>query len=128
MCYGCWQEMGKPAIVTEATKAAAEAVRALYEINAVGGAMHIVTDDWNIEDHSLEFCSKEIEAGDHWSFKDAGAREAAKLVCDLMSPMTEDERASVLALESGFIGDDGTEPPMPSKPLVPFNVFANPPR
>lgn len=52
MCYGCYEEAGKPAIVNDKIKKAAELVKNLYKQDGcgAGGYAHIVTDDWNLED------------------------------------------------------------------------------
>lgn len=84
--------------VVPTTQDIVQAIRALYEINGVGGAVHIVTDDDNLEDEHLEFCAKEIADDKHWSFETEGAREAAKRVCDLMTPMTVKQRATALEM------------------------------
>jgi len=44
MCYGCYEEAGKPAIVNYKTKKAAELIKDLYEQDGcgVGGYAHIV--------------------------------------------------------------------------------------
>jgi hypothetical protein len=60
MCYECWEEEGKPQIDTPAVREAAAAVGAVYELNGVGGNLHIVLDDWNLEDGSVEFCDRQI--------------------------------------------------------------------
>lgn len=33
-----------------------ELIDSIYDISCVGGLMHIVTDDENLEDHHIEFC------------------------------------------------------------------------
>lgn len=54
MCAQCWDEGGRPANWSPDIKRALELVRDLYQINAVGGPLHAVLDDWNIEDQFLE--------------------------------------------------------------------------
>lgn len=108
MCYGCWEEAGKPAIVTPATRAAALLVKRVYEFNGVGGNLHIATDDWNLEDDNIAFCRERVTRKLAGDVGDGYAAEpellAAETAClDALEPMSEDERYSVLAIQSGFI-------------------------
>ena len=93
MCIGCYQEMGSPRIVNEATTAAARLVRRVYETHPGGGAGHIVFDDFNLEDDNIEWC---IENGPSMDDQTMAALLA-------FQPLTEDERASALALFEGWI-------------------------
>lgn len=121
MCYGCWEEAGKPTIDTPAVRAAAAAIAEVYEHSCVGGNLHVVLDDWNLEDGNLEFCDGCIQgAGQmplepdahemHHQYNERKAADpdppdqlAAERRChDLLKPLTEDERASALALHEGF--------------------------
>lgn len=121
MCYGCWDEAGKPRIDTPAVRAAAASVAEVYEHSCVGGNLHIVLDDWNIEDGNLEFCRQCIEGAGvmpldgstfpaHLRYNeekranpDPPEQLAAERRChDLFRALTEDERASALALNDGF--------------------------
>lgn len=121
MCFGCWEDAGKPAIDTPAVRAAALAIAEVYEHSCVGGNLHIVLDDWNIEDGNLEFCRQCIEGagvmplGDHAidmhhrynetkrANPDPPEQLAAERRChDLFAALTEEERAAALALNDGF--------------------------
>ena len=117
MCHGCWVEEGKPAIDTPAIRAAAAAVAEVYEHSCVGGNLHIVLDDWNLEDGSLAFCDAQIARGGHpddpehspWYTKeklenpDSPEQLAAeRRCCDLFKALTVEERASALAFYDGF--------------------------
>jgi len=62
MCVQCWeQEYGSASIDSEATRAAAAAIDALYEAHDAGGSLHIVVDDWNLEDEHLAWCRALLE-------------------------------------------------------------------
>ena len=59
MCYpACW-----PAHLTyrrnKRVIAAALAGCKLYEVHAAGGACHILTADWNVDDDDVDFCLDE---------------------------------------------------------------------
>jgi hypothetical protein len=101
MCSACWSEEGEPAINTPAVREAAAAVEAVYNHSCVGGNLHIVLDDWNIEDDSLEFCRVQIERGDHGTEEE---RATERRCHDLMRALSVPERASALALYSGYWG------------------------
>jgi hypothetical protein len=106
MCYGCYvDEFGSPTIVNEATKRVAELCRQLYEISAVGGNCHIVTDDWNLEDENIRFCLDYWERAGGWQDEvlDPKRRAIEKELLDLMIPMSEAERASALGIWEGFV-------------------------
>jgi hypothetical protein len=110
MCYGCWEEQGKPEIDTPAVREAAAAVRRVYDLpgGGVGGYGHIVFDDWNIEDGNIDYCLKSAEC-DEYGRRDDGYTDedfAAQIhALKLFSALTEDERASALAL-GRFWGTD----------------------
>ncbi len=129
MCYGCWTEEGSPQIDTPAVRAAAASVAAVYEHSCVGGNLHIVLDDWNLEDDNLKFCDAQIARGGHpedpnhskWYTQqkldnpDTPEQLAAERKChDLFAALSIKERASALALNDGFWGLRGAEKETPS--------------
>lgn len=90
MCLGCWQAWGKPAHTSPAIEAAAHLVRALYAEDCSGGLAHIVTDDWNIEDGSIDWCLRHEDA--------ALPKNATAVAClRALRALSEDDRAAVLA-------------------------------
>lgn len=127
MCYGCWDKAGKPIIDTPAVRAAGAAALAVYEHHCAGGNLHIVLDDWNIEDDNLTFCSQCIDGAGvmpddggmhpvHRRYNeekradpDPPAQLAAeRTCCDLFMALSEEERASALALFCGFWSPQAT--------------------
>lgn len=113
MCSNCYEEWDSPKIDTPVVRAAAEAAKRVYDFSCVGGNLHIVLDDFNIEDEHLEFCRKEIDnapescraTGDHedgicWCSPEQLAAE--RYCYGLFMALTEDERASALGLLNGF--------------------------
>lgn len=116
MCSNCWKDHGSPRINTPVVRAAAEAARAVYEFSCVGGNLHIVLDDFNIEDGHLEFCREQIEkapeecraSGEHenglcWCSPEQLAAE--RYCYELFKALSEDERASALAILDGYVGE-----------------------
>jgi len=97
MCDGCWDDYGRPAILTDAVKAAAETVAAVYAepTGGMGGNLHCQLDDWNIEDEFFE--GEEPIAYNHQI-------TAAERACHkAFRALNLEERASALALHSGYI-------------------------
>jgi hypothetical protein len=122
MCHGCWVEYGQPQIDSSAVREAARAIAAVYDFSCVGGDLHIVIDDWNLEDDNLEWCAGEIDKNEFHASTEQLASE--RLCLDLLRPLSEDERASALALYDRFWKPDGEvifdppEPPMAPPPTI----------
>lgn len=90
MCTDCWDEMGRPAIDTPKVREAARLVRELYQEHCTGGPLHIVVDDWNLEDGHVDYCGERCAPG------------IERRCYEALKAMNEDERASVLSLEDGW--------------------------
>lgn len=103
MCYTCWDMAGFPYIENDATR---KAVGMLSEVWG-GGNLHMVVDDWNMEDEIIESCKRDILAAMSAKRK-PNARptiESLKLELDCadhLLTMTEDERYSAMAMVDGF--------------------------
>ncbi len=110
MCHECWVNAGKPREVTEMVIRAAEAIDEVYVYSFVGGNLHVVIDDWNVDDEDLAFCRAEAipenlhEASKEWIKKE---RECL----GLLEGLTVAQRAAALALQSGYIDKHGSEVP-----------------
>lgn len=91
MCIGCYEDYGSP-MPDAVSSATIPLVEAVYEWSAVGGNLHIVLDDWNIEDENLASC---------WE-GDLTAAEAACLIA--FEAMKVEQRAACLAEYDGFSG------------------------
>jgi hypothetical protein len=100
MCIECWEEYGRPAIVAPAVETAADAVNDMYVIHPVGGALHIVTDDWNLEDEFLDWCASCENLECHGK-KRLNAWEQRAF--DTLRLLTINERATALALAHGYL-------------------------
>lgn len=93
MCDGCYRnKYGSPKIDNEIVREASEAVEELYLDHGAGGGMHIVVDDWNLEDSHIEFCGRFMRDYPH-----RGPDACEIRVYELFKKMTVDERASTLA-------------------------------
>lgn len=95
MCVECWQRYGATASpIHEDIRCAAVAVKAVYDEHETGGQLHVVVDDWNLSDATLTFCADRVETPaerDCWA---------------TLWRLTEQERATVLALAEGFVTDE----------------------
>lgn len=110
MCCGCWEEAGRPMIDTPKVREAVTLVEAVYEHSCTGGNLHVVLDDNNIEDSSLDGCQEWIDRKGipgpeqpEWFRNSKGEDSPEQLVAeqaclDAFRALTLDERASVLGL------------------------------
>lgn len=91
MCVHCYDAYGRPAVRSERALAAIPLIEAVFDENSVGGELHVVLDDWNLEDASLRL---------------GGLREPneAEVAClAALQDMTLAERATALAIFDGFL-------------------------
>ena len=91
MCISCWQEYGSPKIKNENVFDAVYAVREVYDSDMMGGRLHIVIEDWNLDNESLEWCNA------------LGLDDLERKCFDALSLLSIDERASVLAIFEGLV-------------------------
>lgn len=123
MCIQCWDGAGRPANRSPVIDRAVELVRALYDIHAVGGPMHVVVDDWNLEDEFLVpyyegYDDEELDALYVGSVAIAeldplapvvveGLGRSMRQICDelsaLLLSMPMEDRMSVLAHHDGLV-------------------------
>lgn len=97
--------------VTKEMRQAAKLIAALHEMPAggVGGPIHIVTDDTNVEDDHLSYCRGYID--EWWGHKDYSEYEAGKVVTicgwilDLLEPMDTKQRSVTVSLANGYIDE-----------------------
>lgn len=100
MCFNCFiNKMAKP-FVNEQVIACAKLIDRVYSYTATGGNAHIVVDDWNLEDHSINFCIESIK-----NEKDVSPEEriAVEECLFAMKELTEDERHCAMGIHDGFI-------------------------
>jgi hypothetical protein len=92
MCIGCYEDYELPRIVTPEVVAMSERIKSA---NPFGG-LHIVVEDWNLEDLDIEFCRDSDDA----------TNEERQLASDLLA-MTLEQRASAMALADGYLLPNG---------------------
>jgi hypothetical protein len=100
MCELCWQEYGKPQSNNPKVIEAVSAIELIYEYHLAGGGLHIILDDWNLDDGSLRFCRKYIEDTNY----DVDPEQLqAELTClELFEKLSENDRAAALGLREGY--------------------------
>lgn len=104
MCEACYKEYGSPKIWNDKTRAAVKLIVAVYDQpnGAVGGGLHIVLDDWNLETKHIRGCidttKVETPAGDI----DTTLTPIEMACAEHLLTMTFPERAAVLARLEGF--------------------------
>lgn len=95
MCKTCWERDGAPRVATPGVLAARQAIADLYDESSVGGALHVVTDDYNTDPETVERCRQDaIQRG--------GFTDAEECCYGALHELTEDEILSAVSL---FWGD-----------------------
>ena len=98
---------------------AAGYIGALYGApsGGTGGPLHVVTDDFNVEDDNLVFCRKYI--ADWEPYGDGEDEERVRLlsawILDLLEPMSEVERSVAIALGHNELAELHGKIYMPSR-------------
>lgn len=93
MCANCYQEHfdgREPPPLTEPMRKVASTLRSFSEREPTGGGLHIVTDDWNLEDAHIAACVQ------------AGLTDEEFCIAGHLLRLTEDERYVVMR-ESGAV-------------------------
>lgn len=117
-----WDERGRPDDWNPKVKRALELVRDIYEYAPTGGPLHVILDDWNIEDGDVALAAKDLRDGyfrlgpggvevayDPYdsTFMDEDeirqVRDAVAELVPLLAEMTVNERASALARHWGYL-------------------------
>jgi hypothetical protein len=106
MCVNCWIERGSPQINNDKVKSLVEVIGRVYDISCVGGLLHIVLDEWNLEDENVKWC---LEDAIPENFHQHSEEEIAiEIECALaLLSATEEERGSALARFEGFTNEEG---------------------
>jgi hypothetical protein len=54
MCSECWKEYGSPKIRNATVDSVVRSIKDVYDHSTVGGNLHCIVDDWNLEDSFFE--------------------------------------------------------------------------
>lgn len=100
MCDNCWREYYDAArIDTPLVRATAAAIAAVYEYSMSGGRLHILIDDFNLDDDNIAWNEKYLR--EHPA--DSQEQHEAEAYClGLLRNLSVPERASALALHDGY--------------------------
>lgn len=114
MCWNCVIEAGGDTI--EVTDEMIRVARIIdwfhtHEDCGAGGPLHIVTDDTNVDDSSLEFCRQQLAAGGYegfglgrqWVAHAPEVIAVAGVILDGLQPMSEAQRARTVNLERSYL-------------------------
>jgi len=97
MCVNCWRDRGSPTIDNERTRRAVELIGDVYECHGAGGGLHVILDDFNIDNGHMAFCAGYIDSDEYKRDCSPGRLAAERACLVLLRGMTVDERASALA-------------------------------
>jgi hypothetical protein len=121
VCDTCWTDVGSPKDWTPQTAELVALIADLYRIHAVGGPLHSVLDDWNL-DGTIEPYYSDWDADDldalHQLDPPAPAVDgqpgvSTRSLCDriaaILNDMTADQRYAALAYHDGYLPRPATE-------------------
>jgi hypothetical protein len=98
MCLGCYKEYGSPKIYNDKVKEAVALIGEFYENYSYDGNLHVQIDDYNLGDAFF----KDEELVVYNENAPAEQIEIERKLYALLRTMSEQERASAVALYDGF--------------------------
>jgi hypothetical protein len=104
MCESCWVKHGAPVVWNEDIAEAAELVRRLYALEPMGGPLHVQLEDMNLD---MDMTPMYVIPGNQYGPEtpdrySAEVHEICDAIQEIMEPMTEGWRASVVAHYEGW--------------------------
>lgn len=107
MCQDCYDELGRPNDWNPNVARALELIRTIYQHEPTGGPLHVILDDWNIEDGDIRREAAEPTPYIPYEFLEEDeaeeVRTAVAELVPLLGSMTVRERASALARYDGYL-------------------------
>jgi hypothetical protein len=102
MCNDCWEKSGSPTDLPATYEQFAELYSQLYDFNSVGGPLHAVLDDWNLDRHiepypGLDFID-EMDQTDNTEY----VYQLCQEIADLLNAMSLPQRRAALAKVKGL--------------------------
>jgi hypothetical protein len=112
MCGDCWERHGSPAEWTPQTARFTELHNALYDLEPMGGPLHSVLDDWNLDGHIEPYwpalgVARDLEDADPDMMR---IRDLCTEIAAILNGWTEPQRYAAMAYADGFL-------PPPSSPM-----------
>jgi hypothetical protein len=80
-------------------------IEVLYNYHCTGGSLHIVTDDYNLEDHSLDFCRQELKTNSLSLNDPPWLIKAQEAILDLLGSYEGKERYNLVGVGSLYEED-----------------------
>lgn len=102
MCYGCYEELGKPKVKTEKVLAVVSLIEYIYSYSDTGGNAHVILDDWNLEDEYIMRCI-DVALVENIYESSKTQLEIEKQCLEKFLSLSMDERASALAIFEGYL-------------------------
>jgi hypothetical protein len=109
MCDGCWEKYGKPTKLTPEIRRAHRLVGNVYDYHGAGGSGHIVFDDWNLDDGSIEMCLERNLQRRELGEVSRPEFRATRRALEAFKKLTEVERATALAF-GRYFQEEGSPP------------------
>lgn len=103
MCVDCWNRAGRPTELPATYERFAELYADLYDFHPVGGPLHSVLDDWNLDGHIEPYPGLTFEDEMDQTDNTAYVYEICSEIADLLNAMTERERYAAVAKVSGLL-------------------------
>lgn len=103
MCTSCWEKAGRPTGLPATYDQFAELHEMLYDMHSVGGPLHTVLDDWNVDGHIEPYPGMTYEDPYDQADITEPVYAAAQQIADLLNDMTEAQRYAALAKASGLL-------------------------
>lgn len=97
MCYTCYTEYGLPKIDNSYVRNAASLIKKLM---CASLHLHIILDDWNIEDEHLDYCNDLIEKDNGETCESHLTEE--RTCINALRYLSIYERVSALAIAEGY--------------------------
>ncbi len=111
MCQVCWAELGAPADWNAAVATGVRLAREVYKQprGSAGGNLHIVLDDWNLENDNIRYCMDTNEIVLPGRTIDTTLTPVERECAEHFLTMSMDERGSVLAVLDNYVGESDPE-------------------
>ena len=101
MCADCASDYTE-ADLPENWEEVLKSIQAIYahHMGRTGGHLHIVLDDFNVEDEHVRFCREDEESKD---FFPDDLWELSRACLDLLEPLTADQRGAVISRHWNYL-------------------------
>lgn len=102
MCEDCWEEYGKSIIENARTRRVLHLVKGVYHYHNAGGHLHVILDDWNIGDESIEWSVQRAPTWESDEYVSQKGINIERVCLKEFQKLSLEERNSVLAKYSRY--------------------------